>query len=505
MSRALRILGGLTVTGACLTTFPAPAWSAPGDFASAGEFAVGTTPFEIGTGDFDGDGDIDVATPNANGADVSVLLNDGDGTFTTAPGSPVQTAGTPRGLAVGDFDGDGLDDFAVSEDQTDTVRIVISDGDGTFTSNTPIAAGTSPSRVAVGQFDGGSAVDLAIANTGADPLPGAVTVLLGNGSGDFSPASESPITTEMFTYNLTVGDIDADGTDDIAASNLSSDDVNILIGDGDGTFTEPATSPEPVGDGPEGLAIGDLQGGPGPDLVVANTFGTNTTVLIGDGAGNFTAATGSPEPEGTNDVALGTLDADADVDIATIEAYDRAAFLLNDGAADFTLGSTTPVRSLATKVAIADLDDDGDQDVLTSGGNGGDYAVTPLLNDELDTDDDGVLDMADLCPNLEGATEGCPIFYPTLTIKYKKRAEAFKGTVTSTEPTCAAAGIPVKVFRNKSDGPKLQGKGETNDVGRYRVDRKVKRGSYFPTIARSVDPEIGICGAAQANAIFVKP
>ena len=504
MSRALRIVGGVIATGACVAALPTPAWAVPGDFASAGEFATGNTPFEIGTGDFDDDGDIDAAVPNANGANVTVLLNDGDGTFTTAPGSPVETAGTPRGLAVGDFDGDGLDDFAVTEDQTDTVRIVLSDGDGTFTSNTPIAAGVSPSKLAVGLFDANAVPDLAIANTGVDPSPGAVTVMLGNGSGGFAPASESPITTEMYTYNITVGDIDADGPDDIAASNLSSDNVNILIGDGDGTFTEPATSPEAVGDGPEGLAIGDLQGGPGADLVVANTFSANTSVLIGDGAGNFTAAASSPEPEGGNDTALGTLDGDGDLDIATFDGPDKAAFLMNDGAANYTLGSTTPVRAFATKVAIADLDDDGDEDVLTSGGNGGEYVVTPLLNDELDTDDDGVLDLADLCPDLPGTTEGCPVFHPTLTIKYKKRAEAFKGTVTSTETTCAA-GITVKVFRNKNGGPELQGKGKTNDAGRYRVDKKVKRGSFFPTTPRSVDPEIGICAAAQANSIFVQP
>ena len=96
-----------TVACAVALTLPGSASAALGEFASAGEFQVGNTPYDVALGDFDDDGNADVVTPNANGSSVSILLGDGDGTFSTAPESPITTGQGPRGVDTGDFDGAG--------------------------------------------------------------------------------------------------------------------------------------------------------------------------------------------------------------------------------------------------------------------------------------------------------------------------------------------------------------------------------------------------------------
>ncbi|MFJ3308137.1 FG-GAP repeat domain-containing protein [Streptomyces sp. NPDC086549] len=75
-------------------------------------YAVGTHPYQTVVADFDGDGHPDLATADFGGAQVSVLLNAGDGTFGTA--SALAVSGSPRSLATGDLDGDGVRDLAVA-------------------------------------------------------------------------------------------------------------------------------------------------------------------------------------------------------------------------------------------------------------------------------------------------------------------------------------------------------------------------------------------------------
>src|SRR5256885_14056753 len=119
----------------------------------------------------------------------------GDGTF-KAPVS--YGAGTqPSYAAIGDFNGDGKPDVAVTNQVSNSVSILLGNGDGTFGAPVNFTVGTNPRSVAVGDFNGDGKVDLAVANFGnsADTVTkGTVTILLGNGSGGFSQAASSPYT-----------------------------------------------------------------------------------------------------------------------------------------------------------------------------------------------------------------------------------------------------------------------------------------------------------------------
>ena len=92
-------------------------------FSSRLDFDVGSNPRSICSHDFDGDGDIDLATANAASTKVSVLLNRGNGTFTTDLKYGVGMY--PRSLCSADLDGDGDIDLGVANSSSDDVTILI--------------------------------------------------------------------------------------------------------------------------------------------------------------------------------------------------------------------------------------------------------------------------------------------------------------------------------------------------------------------------------------------
>ena len=121
----------------------------PGTFATAVSYPVGNGPSSVITGDFNGDGKLDLAVANQNDHTVSILLGNGDGTFqipaATYPGgvSGVLDVGN---LALGDFNGDGKLDLAVTNPGTDQISILLGSGDGTFQAPASYSTGATGSQ-----------------------------------------------------------------------------------------------------------------------------------------------------------------------------------------------------------------------------------------------------------------------------------------------------------------------------------------------------------------------
>jgi FG-GAP-like repeat len=152
--------------------------------------------------------------------------------------------------------------------------------------NTPISAGNEPWSAAVGDFDGDGIQDLAVANFG----DGNITVLLGNGLGGFTAASGSPFAADDGPVSIMVGDSNGDGVQDLAAANYNGNNVTVLMGNRAGGFSAAAGSPFAVGSGPISLVAGDFNGDGIADLATANFAGNGVTVLLGNGSGGFAAA-----------------------------------------------------------------------------------------------------------------------------------------------------------------------------------------------------------------------
>jgi len=227
---------------------------------------------------------------------VRILLGNGDGTF--QPAQFVNAGNNPTFIAAGDFNGDGKTDLAVSDlgalpmGGNGNLAVLLGNGNGTFQPPIVLSAGVNPSAMALGDFNGDGKLDIAVIDFGnSSGNNGALYVLLGNGDGTFQPpvlvnAGNSPA---AFPTAIVAEDFNGDGKLDLAVASSDSN-VSVLLGNGDGTFQAPVFYP--VFMIPTSLAAGDLKGNGKTDLALASlvclTFcGSSIQVLYGNGDGTF--------------------------------------------------------------------------------------------------------------------------------------------------------------------------------------------------------------------------
>jgi hypothetical protein len=213
------------------------------------------------------------------------MLGDGQGGFTRAPGSPFAVGPGPYPLALGDLDADGKLDMAVtstglrsgpvSPAPADRLTLLFGDGRSGFRrSDIPLRTGHTW-FVAIGDVNGDRKADLV--TTHADVR--LVSVLLGDGRGNFSEASGSPFDLGQHSHYIAIVDLKRDGRTDLVAA--ADTGVRVLMGDGRGNFTPAPGSPFPTGRGTWKLAVADVNADGKSDVAASSFESDSVTVLSG--------------------------------------------------------------------------------------------------------------------------------------------------------------------------------------------------------------------------------
>jgi hypothetical protein len=422
----------------CPQSSPAGPQSArPARFQDAVTYAAGgIDAVSVAVADLNGDGtpDLVVLNSESQSTSVGVLLGKGDGTF-----QPVVTydAGGSFGssVVVADVNGDGKADLIVASEcpigscglpYPGTIGVLLGNGDGTFQGPVIYAAGVysrgnALPKVAVADVNGDGKLDIVVSNECASDSncnyptgPGGVSVLLGNGDGNF----QSPIVYSSGGYEGTgvvIADVNGDGKPDLLVSNdcfswsecvdvqYYPGGLGVLLGNGDGTF-QPPVSYESGGYLADSLAVADLNHDGKLDVAVVNKCQSaigcdagNVSVLLGNGDGSFQAPNNYSAGFGSwaLTVAIGDVNGDGNLDLVTtstcFNCRTRVSVLPGNGDGTFQPFITflSGGYLYSDSIAIADLNHDGRPDIVVadscsqSSGNScskGAGAVGVLLN-----------------------------------------------------------------------------------------------------------------------------
>lgn len=342
--------------------------------AAVADFAVGEGPRGICTADFDGDGEADLATVNVTTDDVSVLIGFGDGTFEAAVS---YGAGTdPSGICAADVNNDTHIDLAVSNFTSHNVSILINNGDGTFAAavNYPAGVtGNAPRSIVAAELNGAGYIDLAVANEWGD----SVAVLINNDDGTFLAPVTYYMGLDATPVAIFAADFDGGGSNDLVVANSVTNNVGVLLNNGDGTFAAPvnyvtATSPRSV-------RAADLDGNGSLDLAVGNFTTHNMSVLLNNGDGTFDAATNYPAGSTPRGIVIAELSGDAFPDIALVNyTSNDVSIFVNKGDGTFDPDIVYSTGAGPNAICSADFNGDTDNDLAIA--NFTDNTVSILLN-----------------------------------------------------------------------------------------------------------------------------
>jgi T5SS/PEP-CTERM-associated repeat protein len=346
------------------------------DFDNTTPEGVNAPPTGVVVGDFDLQNGDDLAICTTSPGSVLVLLNagvDGSGNWLGFAASGQTFVGNDlSGIAAGFLDADPQLDVAVTNRDGDEVFVLLNtgNGDGMFSVRPAVAVGSQPSALAATDLDGDGITDLAVANGGSDD----VHILVNDGNGNVGFDQVIPV--GAFPLAVVPSDLDEDKDPDaLVTANHGTDDISLIPILGGGVFGTVVNLD--VGDGPVDLATDDLDGDGRNDLVTANAgdvpgdAGT-VSVVLNNGDGTFAPAVNLPVGDDPGSLTTIDLEGDLDSDVAVVVGNDLGErvvqVLRNDlasGQLNFADAAEVAAGENPVLVTAGDLDADAHDDLIT--------------------------------------------------------------------------------------------------------------------------------------------
>jgi hypothetical protein len=341
-----------------------------GTFLFEGSVSVngGALPTSVVLTDLNGDGNLDLVLATSYAA---VLFGNGNFIFNSErdylqiglPQPPV-----PGAVAIGDFNGDGQIDLAITDIDLQTVAVLLGFPDGTFSGRVHYNIGdVGVTSVAVADLNHDNKLDV-VAGESASPSY-SVSIFLGNGDGTLQAPTSFPGPT-LNNGGLTIADLNQDGSPDLATVGTDCNigpgcDVNYLgtlFGNGDGTFQPVQQYSVIQGTGFSTIASGDFNGDGFPDLVVNGV--NSASVFINKGDGTFQPHVDYLLPTAVGALATTDLNLNGNTDIVAIAGSGVSVLLGNgDGTFQTHVDYPFPAQGGFPSLLISDLNGDGKPDV----------------------------------------------------------------------------------------------------------------------------------------------
>ena len=315
-------------------------------FAAKVDFATDSTPTSVAIGDLDGDGKLDIVIASQFKNKIWIYRNTStSGSITSASFAAgvsfvTDSLSLPTSVAIGDLDGDGKPDIAVTNSYSNTVSVLKNKTTtGGFTSSSFAAAvdfttGLGPTGVVIADIDGDGKPDLAVANFAAKTISILRNTTTTGTINTSSFAAKVDFTADTGPYSISNGDVNNDNKTDLLVANQGSNTISI--------FTNTATSGSITtgslaakvdipsnGESPYFISVGNIDGDTKPDILVNNLVSNRLSVI----KNNFTSGSisSSSFAAGVNfatgyypfSVAIADLNGDGEPDLAVPDFGDN--------------------------------------------------------------------------------------------------------------------------------------------------------------------------------------
>ncbi len=308
--------------------------------------------------DLNGDGKKDIITANQAGNAIGILFGRGDGTFVDNLEPGYGLTGAPYGIVSSDVNADGKQDLLAVENGTNVISVVLGNGNGTFSARSSFSTGSTPQALYLADLNGDGVQDVATAN-----WTGTVSILLGNGNGSYQSKTSFASGNAQSLY---IAALNGDGKQDIVTADTGNNSASILLGNGNGTFA--ARTSLSVNQA-EFAAGADLNGDGKQDLVIAEGVGSQVKAFLGNGNGTFAAGVFYTTYTVPRALALQDLNHDGKLDLVSRDTSSGITVFLGNGNGTFAAHTSFLAANSGSSVCLSDVNGDGNIDVVAGGSN----------------------------------------------------------------------------------------------------------------------------------------